>query len=253
MFDDLQGQRVLITGASTGIGAAVAKGFGASGARVVVHYNASAEAAQTVADAITANGGEAHLVGGDLTTRGAAEKVVVDAVAALGGLDVLVNNAGALVRRAKLEELDDDLIDQVFDLNVRQLTHVSRMATPHLRESKGCMIHTGSIAGRNGGGVGAGVYAAAKAWVQSVNRNMAKELAADGIRVNAVAPGVITTPFHERFSTAEQLEAMRQTIPMGRLGTAEECVGAYLFLASKAAAGYITGQVIEVNGGQLMP
>ncbi len=253
MFDDLKGQRVLVTGASTGIGAAVAKGFGAEGARVAVHYNASADAANAVAEAVTALGGEAHLIGGDLSQRGAAEQVVADAADALGGLDVLVNNAGALVRRAMLEELDDDLIDQVFDLNVRQLTHACRAAIPHLRQSAGCIINTGSIAGRHGGGPGAGVYAAAKAWVQSVTRNLAKEFAAEGIRANAVAPGVIYTPFHERFSTAEQLESMRQTIPMARLGTPEECVGAYLFLASKAASGYITGQVIEVNGGQLMP
>ncbi|MCB9947633.1 MAG: SDR family oxidoreductase [Rhodospirillaceae bacterium] len=253
MFDDLKGLRVLVTGASTGIGAAVAKGFAAEGCRVAVHYNASADAAKAVVEAIGAAGGDAKSLAGDLSRRGEAERVVADAVTLLGGLDVLVNNAGALVRRAMLEEIDDILIDQVFDLNVRQLTHACRAALPHLRKNAGTIINTGSIAGRHGGGPGAGVYAAAKAWVQSFTRNLAKEFAADGIRVNAVAPGVIYTPFHERFSTPDQLETMRKTIPMGRLGTPEECVGAYLFLASKAAAGYITGQVIEVNGGQLMP
>lgn len=253
MFDDLRDQRVLVTGASTGIGAAVARGFAAAGAQVVVHYNASADAAEQVAADIRRAGGTAHLVAGNVAERGVVQRVVADAAAAMGGLDVLVNNAGALVRRVRSDEWDDAVIDEVFDLNVRQLLFACQAALPHLKERPGTVINTGSIAARNGAGPGAGLYGSAKAWVQNITRNLAKEYAPFGIRVNATAPGVIMTPFHERFSTEEQLETMRQTIPMGRLGRPEECVGTYLYLASAAAAGYVTGQVVEINGGQLMP
>ncbi len=253
MFDDLAGQRVLITGASTGIGAEVARGFAQAGAVVAVHYNQSVKAADALAEEIRGAGGTAHLVAGDVAEPGTAARIVDDAAAAMGGLDVLVNNAGALVRRVRPGDWDDEIIDQVFDLNVRQLLHACRAALPYLKARPGSIINTGSVAGRNGAGIGAGLYGSAKAWVQNITRNLAKELVSDGIRVNCVAPGTIMTPFHERFSTPEQLEAIRQTIPMGRLGRADECVGAYLFLASDQAASFITGQVIEVNGGQLMP
>ena len=115
------------------------------------------------------------------------------------------------------------------------------------------MINTTSIAARNGAGGGAGMYGSSKAFVSNVTRGMAKEWISFGIRVNAVAPGVIMTPFHERYSTQEQLDLMLATVPQGRLGVAADCVGAFLFLASENLAGYIIGQTIEVNGGQLMP
>ena len=110
-----------------------------------------------------------------------------------------------------------------------------------------------SIAARHGGGGGAIIYAGAKGFISTATRGWAKELVGDNIRVNAVSPGVITTPFHERYSTAEQLKAMQATIPMNRLGTADECAGTFIYLASDAMSGYVTGQVIEVNGGQYMP
>jgi len=130
----------------------------------------------------------------------------------------------------------------------------SQAAVPHLKKAGGgSIINTSSVAARNGGGPGSALYGGAKAFVSNVTRNMARELAPQGIRVNAVAPGVIMTPFHERYSSPELLEQMRRSIPMGRIGKAEDCVGAYLFLASPALSGYITGQTIEVNGGQIMP
>jgi 3-oxoacyl-[acyl-carrier protein] reductase len=129
----------------------------------------------------------------------------------------------------------------------------SRAAARFFLSKAGQHRNTTSVAARHGGGVGASLYAGAKAFVSNFTRNLAKEFAEQNIRVNAVAPGVIMTPFHERFSTPELIESMRKTIPMGRVGTTEECVGAFLFLASDQLSGYVTGQVIEVNGGQLMP
>jgi 3-oxoacyl-[acyl-carrier protein] reductase len=254
MTQDLQGKRVLVTGSSTGIGAAVAKGFAKAGARVVVHYHASEAEAGEVVDEIGEAGGWAVALKGDLGGRSGAAELVKESAARLGGLDVLVNNAGALLRRAKIAEIDDSLLDRVLDLNVRSVVAAIQAAVPHLKAAGGgSVINTSSVAARNGGGPGSALYGGSKAFVSNMTRNLARELAADGIRVNAVAPGVIMTPFHERFSTPELLEQLRKGIPMGKLGAPEDCVGAFLFLASPGMSGYITGQTIEVNGGQLMP
>jgi 3-oxoacyl-[acyl-carrier protein] reductase len=251
MFGDLKDKRILITGSSTGIGAALAKACAGLGARVAVHYNSSRDEAEALVGAMEGRG---VLVSGDVSRSETAARVVDEAADALGGLDVLVNNAGALIQRVPFGGIDDGLYDRVLDLNVRSVIMASQAALPHLRKAGGgSVIHTTSIAARNGGGPGALLYASAKAFVSNTVRNMAKELAPERIRVNGVAPGVITTPFHERYSTPEMLETMRKTVPMGRLGQPEDCVGAYLFLASDALSGYVTGQIIEVNGGQLMP
>jgi 3-oxoacyl-[acyl-carrier protein] reductase len=254
LVPDLAGKRVLVTGASTGIGAAAAQAFAAAGCRVAVHYNASRDKAEAVRAAITGAGGEAHLVHGDVRSSATARAIVEDAAGKLGGLDVLVNNAGGLVRRVPVAEIDDAVFDEIVNLNVRSMVAACSAAVPHLRRNKrGNIINVTSIAGRNGGGPGAALYASAKGFVSTFTHGLARELAGDNIRVNAVSPGVITTPFHERYSTPQILEAMRATIPMARLGTAEECAGTFLYLASDALSGYVTGQIVEVNGGQLMP
>jgi 3-oxoacyl-[acyl-carrier protein] reductase len=250
---DLEGKAFLVTGASTGIGAAVARALGRQRARVAVHYNRSEAEARAVAEDIATAGTEAWVVGGDVSDPRTVEAVVAGAGERFGRLDGLINNAGALLRRTPVEEATDELYEGVLDLNVRSVVVACRAAIPWLRRQGGVIVNTSSIAARNGGGPGSGLYAAAKAFVSNLTRGLAKELASDGIRVNAVAPGVIATPFHERFSTPGQMAAMVATIPMGRAGTAEDCVGAYLFLASETLSRYVTGQVIEVNGGQLMP
>lgn len=250
---DLEGRKVLITGASTGIGAAVARAFAAQGAAVALHYNASAEAAKALAGEIGEAGGTAHLVQADFSKSDAARKAVEDAAAALGGLDGLINNAGGMVKRVAYEVATDSDYDAVMDLNARSVVVASKAAIPHLKKNGGFIVNTTSIAARNGASGGAGLYGSSKAFVSNVTRGMAKELIPFGIRVNGVAPGVIATPFHERYSTQAQMDAMLKTIPQGRLGTAEDCVGAYLFLASATLSGYVIGQVVEVNGGQLMP
>jgi 3-oxoacyl-[acyl-carrier protein] reductase len=250
---DIAGKVFLVTGASTGIGAAVARALASQGASVAVHYNASEAAAREVVSDIEKAGGTAFAVGGDVSDADAASTVVKQTVDRFGRIDGLINNAGSLLGRIPFGESDEAHDRAVVDLNSHSVVWMSRAALPWLRKNGGVIVNTTSIAARHGGGGGAILYAAAKGFVSTFTHGLAKELVGDGIRVNAVSPGVILTPFHERFSTDEQMKGMVATVPMGRAGTSEDCVGAYLFLASDALSGCITGQIIEVNGGQYMP
>ena len=252
-FSEFRNKKILITGASTGIGAELAKEFAKQGAIVGLHYFSSENAAKTVASEIQGEGGRIELIKADVSDSQAMAGAVREAAEVLGGLNGLINNAGGMVRRVPYAKVSDKDYDEIMDLNARSIVVASREALPFLKEQGGFVINTTSIAARNGAGGGAGMYGSSKAFVSNVTRGMAKEWIEFGIRVNAVAPGVITTPFHKRYSTKEQLDAMLATVPQGRLGVAEDCVGAYLFLASKHLAGYVIGQTIEVNGGQLMP
>lgn len=248
MLEDLKGKRVLITGSSTGIGAAVARELAKLGARVVIHGNKNADAANSIAKEI----GAAGVVLGDVGDSATATRIVEESVKLLGGLDVLINNAGAIHDRVTNAAFDEAMYERVYDTNIRSVLSVTKAAYPHLKAAGGgSIINTGSIAGRFGGFLGSTVYASAKAAVHSITRNAAREFADDKIRVNVVAPGFIITPFHDKTPESVRSAAAAQ-IPMKRLGTAEDCVGAYVFLASEQMSGYITGQIIDVNGGQLM-
>ena len=252
-IDDLRGKSVLVTGASSGIGAAVCRAFGEQGARVGLHWHSNEAAAQSVARDIEAGGAAAVLLRADLTEAGRARQLVDDGVRALGGLDVLINCAGSLVSRRPILEADEAWISAVFDLNARAVIATCQAAARHLMErGGGAIINVGSIAGLDGGGPGTGIYGAAKAFVHSLTRHLAREFAASNIRVNTVAPGVIATAFHAA-TPPERREAMGKSVYLGRLGTPGDCVGAFLFLASAQLSGYITGQIIHINGGQVMP
>lgn len=250
---DLAGKAVLVTGGSTGIGAALAIAMGAQGMKVAVHYNSSRADAEVVVKTIKDAGGSAVALKADVTRLDEIAALVEEAAGKLGGLDGLVNNAGLMVGRKTYAEVTPDYYDDVLNLNARSVVFASKAAIPFLKQRGGFIINTTSIAARNGASGGAGLYGSSKAFVSNVTRGMAKELIGFGIRVNAVAPGFIETKFHERYSNDAQRAAALTTIPQGRLGVAEDCVGAYLFLASEALSGYVIGQVIEVNGGQLMP
>jgi 3-oxoacyl-[acyl-carrier protein] reductase len=250
---DLAGKVVLVTGASTGIGAALVKAYAEQGSRVGLHYNQSEDAAQKLADQIGKAGGDVFMVKGDFSLSQDVTRVVEETAGHFGRLDGLVNNAGGMLGRVPYAEMSDEQYDRVMDLNARSVITACRVAMPWLKKQGGFIINTSSVAARNGAGGGAGLYGSAKAFVSNVTRGLAKELIGAGIRVNAVAPGLIATPFHERYSTAEQMKQMIAGIPQGRAGLAEDCVGAYLFLSSDLLSGYVTGQIIEVNGGQLMP
>jgi len=250
-FDDLAGRRVLVTGASSGIGAAVAAGFAGCGARVALHYRSGRERAEALRQEILRDGGDARLVGGDLADPGERDRVARDAVAALGGLDVLVNNAGDLVERRGLAESDDAFYDRIFDLNLRAVIGLTRVLAPELARAGGAaVINTGSRAARTGGGKGALLYAASKGALDTLTTGLARELGPRGIRVNTVAPGMIRTPLHDGTMAPAALEAIRHEVPLGRLGAPEDCVGAFLYLASERLAGYVTGATILISGGR---
>jgi len=248
MFSDLKNKVVVVTGGVTGIGGAASLGFAKAGAKVLAQYLGGGEELKSIVAA------GIKTIRLDLTEIGAPETLMATALREFGRIDVLVNNAGSLVARTPLHDLTDEFISKVFDLNCRQLIHCTRLAGDQMvKQKSGTIINVTSIAARNGASPGGSVYAGAKAFVSAFTKTIAKELVVHNIRVNCVSPGTIHTAFHDRHSSAEKRAATAKTIPMQRLGVADDCTGTFLYLASDAASGYLTGQVIEVNGGQLMP
>jgi 3-oxoacyl-[acyl-carrier protein] reductase len=249
---DLSGRVALVTGASSGIGAATATMFAQLGARVAVGYHKNRDGAEGVRGRITSAGGQAIAIEADLRTAEGAVRLADGARKQLGPIDILVNNAGSLVTRMRLPEIDDAMWDEIFALNMTSAMRCARAVAPSMIERKrGAIVNVVSVAGRNGGGPGAGAYAAAKGALISFTKSLAKELAPSGVRVNGVSPGVIDTPFHEVFSTPAMMAGFVAAIPIGRTGRPEECASVIAFLASDAAS-YLAGETIEVNGGQLM-
>ncbi len=251
-YMDLSGRVALITGASSGIGAATAEVFADLGAQVAIGYYRNREGAEHVRDSIARGGGESIALRADMRQPGEVRALVKNASDQLGAIDILVNNAGSLVARMPILDLNEDGWDEILNLNLRSAALCAQAVAPAMiRRKTGAIINVASIAGRNGGGPGAGPYAAAKAGLVGLTKSLAKELAPHGIRVNAISPGVIDTPFHQVFSTPEMLRNFVAAIPLGRVGRPVECAAVIAFLACDAA-GYVVGETVEVNGGQLM-
>ncbi len=249
---NLSGRVALVTGASSGIGSWSAIALAECGATVAINYLRNREGAEATRDRIEAAGGRAIIIQADVSQRETAHGLIAETQAQLGPIDILVNNAGDLIRRCSLLEFPEDLFDQLINLNLKSVLFCSQAAMREMMERRsGTIINLGSIAGHHGGGPGAAVYAATKAAIMCLTKGMARELSPYGVRVNGIAPGVIDTPFHERLSTPEQMAQFVTAIPMGRVGTSEECGRVVAFLASDAAS-YLHGEMIEINGGQLM-
>ncbi|MDQ0137679.1 3-oxoacyl-[acyl-carrier protein] reductase [Neorhizobium galegae] len=247
---------MLITGSTQGIGSWLARAFARHGAHVAVHGLTHVEDGKRLVDELKALGSNACLVLGDLSYETGPAQIVDDAARQLGGLDVYISNAGGIIRRSRIDAFDLDLYNEVMALNVRATLLGTKAAIPHLKASGGgSIIFTSSKAHLLGGGLksGAAAYAGAKSFIVNFTKTTAREFAEDGIRANCVSPGTFATPTHSVFATEEQLEALRQTIPLGRLGNETDAVGPYLFFASDMLSGYITGQALELNGGELMP
>jgi len=249
---DLTGKTALITGASSGIGAATAHIFADLGANVAIGYYNNEAGAFKVRDEVAATGAKIIAIRGDVRKTADIKNIVEKTTEAFGPIDILVNNAGSLVERQRLAQITEERWDEIMNLNLKSAMLFSQIVAASMIERKrGAIINLVSIAGRNGGGPGATPYATAKGALITMTKGMARELAPLGVRVNAVSPGVIDTPFHEVFSTPEMIKGFVAGIPMGRVGTSHECATVIAFLASDAAS-YIAGETIEVNGGQLM-
>ncbi|MCJ7730620.1 MAG: SDR family oxidoreductase [Sedimentisphaerales bacterium] len=250
IYEDLKGKKVLVTGSSSGIGAATAIAFAKQGCFVGVHYfRTKSGGEKTLKKVKQLSGGV--LLRADVRDEKQVGKMVERFAKEAGGIDILVNNAGDLIERQFFEAATLDYHEDVYATNVRSVFLVTRAALPYLKESKGCIVNIGSVAGHDGGGGGSGIYAGAKAALATYTIAMAKEFAKYGIRVNSVIPGLIETRFHMRYSSADRKKKVAEQTPLGRNGTAEDIANAILFLASDAA-GFITGEYIAVNGGLYM-
>lgn len=248
----LNGQVVLITGASSGIGKATAEAMAQQGASVAVNYCKNRAGAESAVAAISKAGGQAILVQADVTRTAEVQAMAQAARDTWGRIDILVNNAGDLLARRTLADMTEEYWDQIMALNLKSAFLCARAVWEEMAARRsGVIINISSIAGRNGGGPGAAAYAAAKGGLLTYTKGLAKELAPYGIRVNAVAPGVIQTPYHERYSPPDLFQKYLASIPVGRAGTPEEVADVIVFLASPAAR-YMTGETLEVNGGMLM-
>ncbi len=249
---DLEGKTAIVTGGGTGIGKAISVGLARNGAAVVVNYSKSkAEAEQTVSEIADA-GGRAMAVQADVTVEDQVSGLVDRAISELGGLDILVANAGGRTIDAPSTELTRDQWSDGFDLNCTSAFLCVKQAAPRLADGSGRIVLTSSISARSGAGPGMVIYAAAKGALNNMTRNWAKEFAPRGITVNAIAPGIIRTRLHEQFTPPDDYKKLIERIPLGRDGLPEDCVGAVLLFASEAGS-FITGQILEINGGMAMP
>jgi 3-oxoacyl-[acyl-carrier protein] reductase len=247
---NLQGKRAFVTGASQGIGAAIAESLIDAGADVCLHYFQNDATPRTLAEKAQAKGQRALVLQADLRRESETIALVAKATQFLGGLDVLINNAGSLVARRKLEEVDMEFWDEVLRINLTTMMLVTRAAVPALVQSgASSIVNVASLAGRKGGHGGSLVYSSAKGAVITWTRALAAELGPKGVRVNCVAPGLILgTRFHDTHTTKESAEETVRGIPLGRGGYAEDIARPVVYLASEYD-GFITGATLDINGG----
>jgi 3-oxoacyl-[acyl-carrier protein] reductase len=246
---DLKGQTVLITGASTGIGAASAVMLARAGADVGVNYCQSKTKAEGVARQVEALGRRAVLLECDVCDPDQVNVMVAEFTQAFGKIDVLFANAGGLIKRCPIAKMTDRLWHQVIALNLDSVFYTVRAALPPMMKAKrGNIIINASVAARSGGGGNAVHYATAKGALTTFTKGLAKEVASHGIRANAIAPGPTLTPFHEKATDPERMKGFLKETPIGKLGEPDDIARAVLWLAGETG-GFITGETIYLAGG----
>ena len=246
----LNGKNVLITAGAQGIGESITKHFIDSGANVAIHYFSSGDTANQLVEYAKSKGLKAVAISGDLTNEVDADAMVKKTVDAFGGLDILINNAGSLVARKMLNEMETEFWHKVMDINLTSMMFVTRAAAPYLaKNDNSSIVNLASLAGRKGGHPGSLVYSTSKGAILTFTRALSTELGAQGTRVNAVSPGLILgTSFHNTHTTKESADATTAGIPIQRAGNAADVARAVLFLASEYD-GFITGATLDINGG----
>ena len=257
------GKHVVITGAGRGIGAAISEYLVADGAKVFAHLGRESNQSHWRFPAENTDHSNLTTCCADISDADEAVMVAKSAIAALEHVDILINNAGTMLGRVPSSQMTVEHYQQVSDLNARSVVVMTTSLLPALQKAAGnvsgnasgnvfgqaAIVNVTSISADTGGSAGSSIYSAAKGFVSTYTRSLATELAGDNIRVNAISPGTIDTDFHQRYSTAEKLARTAANTPLGRLGTSEDCVSACLFLAAPEMSGYITGQIIGINGG----
>lgn len=246
----LAGKNVLITAGAQGIGESITKHFIDGGANVAIHYFSSADTANQLTTYASGNGVNAVAISGDLTKETDANALIEKTVKTLGGIDILINNAGSLVARKLLSEIETDFWNKVMDINLTSMMLVTRAAAPFLAKNKNSsIVNLASLAGRKGGHPGSLAYATSKGAILTYTRALSTEFGPQGIRVNAVAPGLILgTSFHNTHTTKESAAATVAGIPIQRAGNADDVARAVVYLASEYD-GFITGATLDINGG----
>jgi 3-oxoacyl-[acyl-carrier protein] reductase len=248
---ELAGRTALVTGGSSDIGAAIARGLARRGADVAIHYHRNRERARAVAAEVATLGRRCTAVGGDLGSADEVRRVAAEA-SALGPIDILVNNAGAPLRRVHWTELDGPFLDAVFGLNYRAPLYLCQLLTPGMAErGRGVVINILSTAAVLGGTDTVYAYASAKGALQTLTRGLARSLAPRGVRVLAIAPGTIDTEFQRSGTPPEMLQQLVTSNAVGRIGRPEEIGEVVAFMATDAAS-FVVGETIHVNGGLYM-
>ncbi len=244
----LQGKTAIVTGGTRDIGRACSIKLAELGANVVINYNSNKEAGDETLAMVKNADGKGLLVKGDMTKKADVDALVAQTRDTFGdAIHILVNNVGGLVARKKLAEMDEDFFNHVMSLNMNSTFLAMQAVVPHM-PSGSSVLNIASLAGRDGGGGGASAYSTSKGAVITFTRSMAKELGPDGIRVNALCPGMIDTTFHDTFTPDHVRIHVENTVPLRRQGTPEDCAELVAFLATDASS-YLTGTNIDINGG----